>query len=322
MSSRTAILILAHQPEKLHFLLDLLDDRFRIFIHVDAKADMAAAELRLPDHASLIAPRIPVFWGGWSMMRATIALMEAAREHPSQILISGDALPVRPLAVIADELARDDTDYIDLIAVQNDPSLTGTDPRRAIERHGWVQPWRRYNQVFWDHPLLNPMQGAQAAARYGVPRAQMDWIRGEAQHAAAEILNQIPARPALFDRFYYGAQWWALTGATVRGLLPHLHDPATQAFFRYMQVPDEHMIQTILGNRPELFSAGKCFATPMFTDHARRAQGRDTLDRAGFRAAGGEAWFARKFDPVLAPDIAEAIRAGRYYTDIIGPGGA
>ena len=250
MSAQTAILILTHQPARLPFLLDLLDDRFAIYVHVDAKADLALAPARLPPHVQVITPRIPVFWGGWSMMRATLALMEAARDHPRQVLISGDSLPVQSLDHLAETLSQPDTEYIDLIEVPDDPSLAGTDPRRAIERHGWVQPWRRHNYVFWDHPLLNPMQAEHAASRYGVPRAQLDWIRGEAQHAVAEILSQIPPRAALFPKFFYGAQWWALTGATIAGLLATLRDPAIEAYFRYMQATNRRYSAAATGTAP------------------------------------------------------------------------
>ena len=318
MAAQTALLILTHQPARLPFLLDLLDDRFAIYVHVDAKADLALAPARLPPHVQVITPRIPVFWGGWSMMRATLALMEAARDHPRQVLISGDSLPVQSLDHLAETLSQPDTEYIDLIEVPDDPSLAGTDPRRAIERHGWVQPWRRHNYVFWDHPLLNPMQAEHAASRYGVPRAQLDWIRGEAQHAVAEILSQIPPRAALFPKFFYGAQWWALTGATIAGLLATLRDPAIEAYFRYMQVPDEHMLQTILGNQPALLGGRHRHGNPMFTDHTRRTHGDDTLDSAGFRAASATALFARKFDPATAPDVAQAIQSGHYDRDILG----
>jgi hypothetical protein len=315
---QTAILILAHRPAALASLLRLLDhralaNRFRLFIHIDAKTDYLAAGLRLPPHVTLITPRLPVFWGGWSMIRATLALIDAARGYQRMILISGDALPVRPLSEI-DRLMSDlGTEYIELLEVQDDPSLAGVDPLRAIERYGWVQPWRRYNHVFWDHPLLNPMQSGPAAARYGVARTSMDWIRGEAEHLVRDILAEIPPRAPLFERFYYGAQWWALTGATIDALLPSLHDPEIQRHFRHMQVPDEHMIQTILGNAPHLMGGRKLLGTPMFADHARRAGGDDTLDVAGFQSAAVSAQFARKFNPETAPDIAEAIAEGGYW---------
>lgn len=324
MQPQTAILILAHRPAALAALLRLLDERalanrFHLFIHIDAKTDYRATGLRLPPYATLISPRIPVFWGGWSMMRATLALIEAARGHQRMILISGDALPVRPLTEI-DRLMSDlETEYIDLVEVQDDPTLAGVDPQRAIERYGWVQPWRRYNHVFWDHPLLNPVQSEASAARYGVPRDRMDWIRGEAEHMVRDILAEIPPRAPLFKRFFYGSQWWALTGATVQAMLPALHTPEIQRYFRHMQVPDEHMIQTILGNAPHLMVGRKLLGTPMFTDHARRAVGDDTLDLLGFRAAGASALFARKFNPETAPDLAGAIAKGGYWRAISNP---
>jgi len=324
MQQQTAILVLAHRRAALECLLHLLNhralaNRFRLFIHIDAKTDISLADLQQSPHVTLVSPRIAVFWGGWTMMRATLALIEAARGHQRMILISGDALPVRPLSEIDRLMSDMSTEYIELLEVQDDPTLAGVDPRRAIERYGWVQPWRRYNHVFWDHPLLNPMQFDQAAKRYGVPRDRMDWIRGEAQHLIAEILAEIPPRAPLFPRFYYGSQWWALTGATIEALLPQLHDPDIQRYFRHMQVPDEHMIQTILGNAPHLTMGRALLGTPMFADHARRAAGDDTLGLQGFRAAGSSALFARKFDPETAPDLAAAIAEGAYWRAIGDP---
>ncbi len=323
MRPQTAILVLAHHPAILAYLLHLLDNparanRFHVFIHVDAKSEFLLASLPLPPHTTLILPRVPVFWGGWTMMRATLALIEAARGYQRMILISGDALPVRTFAQIDALMSDMDTEYIELLEVQDDPSLAGTDQQRAIERYGWVQPWRRYNYVFWDHPLLNPMQSAPAAARYGVPRDRMDWIRGEAEHLVGEILAEIPPRAPIFERFFYGSQWWALTGATIEAMLPSLHAPEVQRYFRHMQVPDEHMIQTILGNAPQLMAGKKLQGTPMFADHVRRAGGDDTLDFQGFRAAGASALFARKFNPQAEPGIAAAIMQGRYWQALAG----
>lgn len=323
MRSQTAILILAHRPAALACLLRLLDhralaNRFRLFIHIDAKTDYLAAGLRLPPQVTLITPRLPVYWGGWSMMRATLALIEAARGHQRMILISGDALPVRPLSEIDRLMSDMDTEYIELLEVQDDPTLVGADPQRAIERYGWVQPWRRYNHVFWDHPLLNPMHAGAAAARYGVAPASMDWIRGEAEHLVREILAEIPPRAPIFERFYYGSQWWALTGATIEAMLPALRDPDIQRYFKHMQVPDEHMIQTILGNAKHLLTGVKRLGTPMFADHPRRAGGIDTLDLSGFRAAAASALFARKFDPAVTSDIAALIAEGRYWQALAG----
>lgn len=322
-ASRVALLVLAHEARPLQYLLDVLNPRFTVFIHFDAKSDLAHAPLRLPPHARLIAPRLPVFWGGWSMMQATLALIEtalAAGPFERLALISGDSLPVRPADALEAALCQPGVEHIEMLDVQDDLTLAGAPMQTAIDRYGWVQPWRFHNAVHWDHVLLNPIGAEAAAAQFGVPRARMDWIRGEAQAAVAQVLAALPPRPPLFRRFCYGAQWWALSRPLLQALLPTLRRPEVHAWFRHMQVPDEHMIQTVLGNRPDL-RGGRVFAgTPVFADHARRAAGRDTLDDAGFRAAaqsGAQILFARKFRPADAPAVATAIAAGRYEADIL-----
>jgi hypothetical protein len=323
MTPRIAILVLAHQPAPLQYLLDVLDERFSVFVHMDAKTNLAAAPLRLPAHATMIEPRIEVFWGGWSMMQATFALIDAARSRGGffrYALVSGDSLPVLPLDRLEAALLDPAREFIELIPVPDDPSLAGADMAAAIARHGWVQPWRLHNPVAWDHLLLNPFQREAAAQHYGIEQGRIDWIRGDIERLLRPILDDLrPPRP--FGKFCYGMQWWALTAATVEAIRPDLRHPEMQRCFRYLQVPDEHMIQTVLGNRPDAMAGRAAVGSPMWSDHASRARGIDTLDRAGIRAAaaaGSQVLFARKFNPRAAPDIAAAIRAGTYQTGVLG----
>ncbi len=309
---RIAILVLAHRPEPLSYLLRALDPRFAVFVHMDARVAPPA----VPAHARLVAP-IEVFWGGWSMMQATLALLDAARaagRFARYALISGDALPVVPPDQLEAGLLDDGCEYIELIPVPNDPGLAGLDMQAAIARHGWVQPWRLHNPVAWDHRLLNPFHREAAAAHYGLEQGRADWLRGDVGALVTDLLAALRPPPP-FRQFGYGAQWWALTGATVEALRPTLDDPAWTRFFRVLQVPDEHMIQTALLDRPELLGDRRRCGTPMWTDHDRRATGRDTLDDAGFAAAGdrSDILFARKFDRAAAPATAAAI-------DALGPG--
>lgn len=324
MSARIAILVLAHRPAALQFLVDLLDGRFAVFVHVDAKTDLAGIPLRVPAHVTMIEPRLEVFWGGWSMMRATFALINAARARGNfarYALISGDSLPVVPLHRLETVLLDGTREYVELMKVPDDPSLAGMDMEEATARHGWVQPWRLHNPVAWDHRLLNPFQRTAAAAYYGVAQDRIDWIRGDLEWLLRSILDDLrPARP--FPSFWYGSQWWALTAETVEGLLPELARPEVQRFFRYIQVPDEHMIQTVLGNRPELLGGRTVVGSPMWSDQGRRTGRIDTLEVAEFRAAaapGNRFLFARKFDPDAAPDVAAALRAGRYESEVLRP---
>lgn len=332
MAGRIAVLVLAHQPAALQCLMDLLDDRFAIFVHVDAKTDLAGARLRPPPHATVLTERHEVFWGGWSMMLATMALIEAAcrrGDFRRLVLISGDSLPVVPLDVLEAALLDETREFIELIEVADDPSLAGSDMAEAFARHGWSQPWRLHNPVHWDHRLLNPFQRRAAAVHYGVEQSRIDWIRGDVERLVQALLRDLhPARPqGRFRSFWYGSQWWGLGGQTIAAILPELRDPATQAFFRYMQVPDEHMVQTLLGNQQQALAGRVAVGSPVFIDLERRARGIDALDARGFRGAaahGAQILFARKFNPRESPMIADAIRGGRYQRDVLataGPGG-
>jgi hypothetical protein len=300
VTPRAAILVLAHRVAALQCLLDALDGRFAVFVHLDAETD--AAGLRLPAHARLIAPRIAVHWGGWSMMAATIALLHAARGHAAMALVSGDSLPVLPPAALEAALLDGGPDRIDLTEVPADPSLAGMAREAAAARDGWEQPWRFQNFVHWDDRLLNPFGAAETAGHFGLAPQQADWLRGEAQRLVGEALAALPPRPALFPRLFYGAQWWALRGATVERLLPELARPEVLAYFRFLPVPDEHMVQTVLGNM-----------APHATRRAPVWHAPTPLDVAalrGARAVREGVLFARKFDPALAPEVAGAVGAG------------
>jgi hypothetical protein len=301
VTNRAAILVLAHRVAALQCLLDALDGRFAVFVHLDAETD--AAGLHLPAYARMIEPRIAVHWGGWSMMAATLALMHAARGHAVMALVSGDSLPAVPRDALAAALLDGGPDRVDLIAVANDPSLAGIPREVAVARHGWEQPWRFHNFVHWDDRLLNPFGAAEAAAHFGLAGRHVDWLRGEAQRLVTEALAALPPRPRLFQRLYYGAQWWALGGDTVERLLPELERDEVRRYFRFFPVPDEHMVPTVLGNLPGVATR----PGPMW--HAPAPLDADALRAA--RAVRPGVLFARKFDPALAPDVARAVGAGR-----------
>ena len=325
MRPRIAILVLAHRLPALQFLLDLLDDRFALFVHIDAKTQTDVGQLRVPRHVELIESRTEVFWGGWSMMRATLALIRAARtrgEFARYVLVSGDSLPVLPLERLEAALLDPAREFIELIPVPDDPSLAGMEMQAAIARHGWVQPWRLHNPVAWDHLLLNPLQREEAARHYSIAQDRIDWIRGDVERLVRELLRELrPAPP--FPGFWYGTQWWALTGETMEAMLPELVRPDVQRFFHTIQVPDEHMIQTVLGELPALMGGRTIVGSPMWIDQARRARGSDTLGLDGFRnaaAQGSQILFARKFDPDAAPEVAAALHAGRYESVVLDAG--
>jgi|GEM_PF-2835274 len=303
MARRVAILVLAHLTAPLPYLLRALGDRFDVFVHLDAKTD--AADLALPPHVTMVARR-PVHWGGWSMMQATLDLMEAARGHDVLALVSGDTLPLLPPEALHAALADGGPDRIELLEVADDPGLAGQPREMSIARHGWEQPWRFHNFVHWDDHLLNPFGGPDTARHYDLPPAKADWLRGATQRLMTEALAALPPRRALFNRLVYGTQWWTLSGETVELLMPELWRPDVEAYFRFFPVPDEHMVHTVLATlRPAVATR----RSPMWRAPDEAVLDAEAVARA--RTHDPSFLFARKFDPAAAPGLADAILAGR-----------
>lgn len=314
MAHKVVLLVLAHHAEALGGLLSLLDGRFRILVHFDAKAGPAPP---LPPHASVINARLPIFWGGYNMMRAVRALIdEAYATTPgfrSAVLLTGDTLPLLAPAALEAALL-DGGERIDLIEVANDPALRGLSMAEAESRHA-IMAWRFQNHTAWDDELLSPKSRAETAAKYAIGPDTADHLRGTAERIATEALGLLPPRPPLFARFYYGASWWALSRQALDLVADDLHGPLHDAFFRFLQVPDEHMIQTILGNKRRGLGACVIGRTPVFVDHTdpeRARLGGDALDMAGFRRAADAGYlFARKYRPGRFTDLDAAVAEGR-----------
>ena len=99
---RHAYLILAHAcPGQLKTLLEALDDsRNDIFVHIDAKADFTEDTFEgICKNASLsfVSPRIKANWGGFSLAKVELALLEAATasHHQYYHLLSGMDMPIK-----------------------------------------------------------------------------------------------------------------------------------------------------------------------------------------------------------------------------------
>lgn len=185
--------------------------------------------------------------------------------------------------------------------------------------------WRFQNATYLDDLLLSPGSNREVMQKYGVDENTADYLRGSAKRLVEAVAMRLPPRPRLYDRFYYGESCWALTRAALDLIIDEMHAEIHVAFFRFLQVPDEHFVQTLLGNKQQaLASLGRHIAgTPVFVDHQdpeRARLGRDALTADKFRQAAdsGRHLFARRFDPERAPDVAAAIARGRYFSDILG----
>jgi len=139
---RIAYLILAyHQPRHVAALIAQLDTpAARFFVHVDRKSDIAPFRAAIPSpHVTLVEERLPIYWGGWNMVSATLELLRRARReaHADYYqLLSDSCVAIKSNAAIARRLDGSSANYltIDYEITTASPLLRhspGHDPCRA-----------------------------------------------------------------------------------------------------------------------------------------------------------------------------------------------
>jgi hypothetical protein len=240
-----AVLVLAcHAPRVLEQLAWQLDDpRFRIHVHLDLKANHAdfVAGRRWPTNLTFTEERHEVYWGGFSMIRATEAAARQALQDASAsvfALVSDDTLPLRPADEICREL-RAQPDRIDVAMSRRNPPF--------LHRYlGWYYMDSGATSV-------RPVD----LGRRGVDEAMLDAM---ARLARARERGKFP-----FAEVWGGSQWWSLSRATLAALLSELScNQWVRESFEFSAIPDEQAFHTLYANRAKL--AARSFTSPMLAD--------------------------------------------------------
>jgi hypothetical protein len=319
-----AVLVVCHRTAATALLLKLLDSRFAVFVHVDARTDLATTPLPLPSNAKLTEVRFPVFWGGFNMVRACREMVRVARQELPQakryVLISGDALPVMPIDRLVDALLDYNNEFMSLVPVQDDPTLRNVSQDEAMKRYNWLQPWRFQNFSLWDNILTCPRTEVAAADYFGIDQAAAQRLRSEIHYEVTQpLLRRMPPRPKLFQQFFFGASWWALTKLAIDLIFDDMFDPKVEEFFQFMETPDEFFFHCLIGRHKSfLDDLGRTWNWDlMFVDHddpVRHQFGDDALESSVFFECHAKtgSLFARKFNPARARAVSAAIENGTY----------
>lgn len=281
-----ACLVLAHDsPEQLRLLLTLLGEGgARCLVHIDRRASATRRALLsrpLPDGATILpeADSHVAEWGGFGLVRATLALLRAAVADPAVLqvcLISGSHLPVRAPDEIAAFLL-DGREHIDLRFAACEP------PEKESLRRFW---------------------------HLGVPgRQQRSGLVRLLNRHSWRLGNRDLARGLRGLTPMVGSQWWSLSTECVREILTFLDaNPWYERFFRWARIPDESFFQTLVGF---LTNASDIAEPPSF--QIMRGYGAETLSVLQLQAArDSRRPFARKFDMKADHEaVRQAVRAAR-----------
>jgi hypothetical protein len=215
---KIAYLILAHaQPQQLGRLVHRLDSPdARFYIHIDAntpETTFTAMQAAAPQACWI--PRQPCRWGGFSLVDASLRLIEAALADGCDwlVLLSGQDYPLKH----PDEIAR-------TLAASPFAAHLDIQPDFAVG----------YRWQYWHFEKIN---GTLAGK-----------IVQKVQRLCAP-LGLSRKLPAVLPHIRAGSQWWMLSAPLARELIRFIQqNPPLIAFFRHTLVPDEMFFQSIISS--------------------------------------------------------------------------
>lgn len=216
---RHAYLILAHKnPSQLKTLLSLIDDaRNDIYIHIDKSAGFGPEDLQdacKDAYVEFIKPRIKVSWGGASIVKAEMALLETAieREHTYYHLLSGLDLPVKSQDTIH-EFFKKNAGY------------------------EFINMWP-----------LNPSSLNRVQYSYPFPESYHFFLANFINNLSYLILKALGIRKNTDINFQSGSQWFSITHNAA--LYTVSRKEWVEKVFDRCRICDEFLMSTIIWNSP------------------------------------------------------------------------
>jgi len=231
--SRHAYLLMIHKVDyTVRTLLEMLDDeRNDIFVHMDKK-NKAFRESDLTGFVSkskiyFLPNRIAIYWGTNSMMKAELALWEAATnkgKYDYYHLISGADLPIK------------NQDYIHKYFSE----------RQGYEFVGYGNDADRFQNRIQHYHVFTPWVGrmqTQTGFIGFLTRLEKKIQKFQTDHNVVRYKGK---------HFSKGSQWVSTTDALARSLVSHKHE--LESMYRFSTCADESFIQTFVKDNPQFYN--------------------------------------------------------------------
>lgn len=292
-------LILAHKnPLQLGRMIERLDDgASKFFIHLDAKTPIEPfAACFEGAHIRFIEPRERCVWGDFSIVQATIRLMEAASEEQGIfILMSGQDYPIQSQGYINDFLERNkDFDFIEIEPLEEKwkPKMV----KDKLEHYHILHSEERGNS--------NCYAPFRHCSVFQKLRTLMHLLKGRLSQKNFRLLCSLPKRVAPFERQYAGSQFWAFSERTFYAVLNYIreHKVALEGYYKYTSSSDEIYFHSVLMDLVAKDSTIKLKEQITYVNYFRKNNVFITEDFDKLTSEKGKL-FGRKFDTDIDIEI-------------------
>ena len=292
-------LILAHKnPLQLGRMIERLDDgASKFFIHLDAKTPIEPFAACLEGaHIRFIEKRERCVWGDFSIVQATIHLMEAAsKEQGVFILMSGQDYPIQSQGYINDFLeSNKDFDFIEI-----EPLEEKWKPKMVKDKlehyHILHSEERGHSNCYAPFSHCSVFQKVRTLTHL---------LKGRLSQKNFRLLCSLPKRVAPFERQYAGSQFWAFSERTFYAVLNYIreHKAALEEYYKYTSSSDEIYFHSVLMNLVAKDSTIKLKDPITYVNYFRKNNVFITEDFEKLSSAKGKL-FARKFDTDIDIEI-------------------
>lgn len=292
-------LILAHKnPLQLSRMIERLDDgASKFFIHLDAKTPIEPFAACLEGgHIRFIEPRERCVWGDFSIVRATIHLMEAAsKEQGVFILMSGQDYPIQSQGYINAFLeSNKEFDFIEIEPLEEKwkPKMV----KDKLEHYHILHSEERGHS--------NCYAPFRHCSVFQKVRTLMHLLKGRLSQKNFRLLCSLPKRVAPFERQYAGSQFWAFSERTFYAVLHYIreHKATLEEYYKYTSSPDEIYFHSVLMDLVAKDSTIKLKEQITYVNYFRKNNVFITEDFDKLTSAKGKL-FARKFDTDIDIEI-------------------
>jgi hypothetical protein len=281
------ILLVHRDPDQVERLIDRLDDPDSTFVvHVGrARPDIyepLVTRLAVRPNVSFL-PRRRIHWGGWAIASTFLDGLEALAE------------------------LAPDAEYVLNLSGQDYPLKT----KDAMRAHLAGQDGRS----FLDHFRIPVADGAGSLdwslQRGGLDRIEFWHFHAYRRHARFPgkfvPLSRGPRRLPAGLEPYGGQAWWVLSAAAVAYVRRFLRErPDVLRFFRFVDVPDELMFQTVLLSSPLRDSiVNDDLRYIVWKPGVSHPDLLTSADLPQLQRSGD--FFGRKFDPGADPEVLDVI---------------